>query len=123
MTRSRSVARRAVPASMAAVLTVLLTAGPAAADNNPIGRQDGAHPGSGISIARTLAVYVLIPGAIFAVISLLAWISMSKRGTRYRPAKGWHAAPVWFAGPTDPAAAVAGAEVGSVVRGGGSGSW
>jgi len=106
-----------------AVLTVLLTAGPALADNNPIGREDGAHPGNGISIARTLLLYVLIPGAIFAVIALLAWLSMAKRGARYRPTKGWSAAPIWFAGPSDPAAAVAGAEVGSIVRGGGSGSW
>ena len=127
VTRSRSAARRAVsvglPASLTAVLTVLLTAGPALADNNPIGRQDGAQPGSGISVAQTLALYVLVPGAIFALISLLSWLSMVSRAARYRPAKGWNAAPIWFAGPPDPVAAVVGAEVGSVVRGGGSGSW
>lgn len=121
MTRSRSVARFAAPAA-AAGLTVLLTAGPALA-SNPIGPEDGAHPGKGISPAQTLGLYVLIPGAIFAVIALLAWLSMSHRGERYRPAKGWDAAPVWFAGPADPAAAVAGAQLGDIVRGGGSGSW
>jgi hypothetical protein len=118
-----SLARRAASAGLAAGLTVLLTAGPALADNNPIGPQDGADPGNGISVAHTLLLYVLVPGGVFAVIALLSWLSLAARGTRYRPAKGWGAAPVWFAGPTDPAAAVAGAEVGSVVRGGGSGSW
>lgn len=121
MTRSRSAARLVAPAIPAA-LTVLLTAGPALADN-PIGPADGAQPGPGISAAQTLLLYVLIPAAIFAVISLLAWLSMSTRGARYRPAKGWAAAPIWFAGPADPEAAVAAADAGSVVRGGGSGSW
>lgn len=123
MTRSTSRARRATSVGLAAGLTVLLTAGPALADNNPIGPQDGADPGNGISAAHTLLLYVVVPAGIFAIIAVLAWLSLAGRGTRYRPAMGWSAAPIWFAGPADPAAAVAGADAGSVVRGGGSGSW
>jgi hypothetical protein len=56
-----------------------------------------------------IAAAVLLPGLV--------------RGTRYRPAVGWDAAPVWFAGPLDPVTAVANAQPGDMMRGGGSGSW
>ena len=43
--------------------------------------------------------------------------------SRYRPTRGWSAAPLWFGGPADPAAAVESAQTGDLVRGGASGSW
>jgi hypothetical protein len=102
---------------------VLLTAGPALADRNPIGPSEGADPGSGLSPAATIALFVLLPVALISLIAALVWLPGMVRGTRYRPTKGWDAKPIWFAGPLDPATAVANAEPGDIVRGGGSGSW
>ena len=107
-----------------AVLTVLLTAGPALAEGyDPMGKTEGAEPGEGLTALETIALYVLVPGAIVAVIALLAWLPGVARGARYRPAQGWDAAPVWFAGPPNPTEAVASAQTGDVTRGGASGSW
>lgn len=108
------------------LLTVLLTAGPALAapsGYNPDGPQEGFHPGKGISPLQTIALFVLIPAAILLVVGGLAWITGGEKSTRYRPPRGWTAKPVWFAGPPDPAGAVAGADTGSLVRGGASGGW
>jgi hypothetical protein len=110
-------------AVVSALFSVLATAGPALADRNPIGPSEGADPGPGLSPAATIALFVLVPAAIFATIATLVWLPGLVRGTRYRPNKGWDAPPVWFAGPVDPVAAVASAQPGDVVRGGGSGSW
>lgn len=115
--------RRAGVAALSASTAVLLTAGPAWADRNPIGPSEGADPGSSLSAAATIALFVLLPAAIMLGIAALVWLPGIVRGTRYRPAKGWEAAPVWFAGPLDPLAAVSNAQVGDAVRGGGSGSW
>lgn len=108
---------------LSAVSIVLLTAGPALASRNPLGPSEGADPGPGLSPAATIGLYVVIPLAIVAVISALVLLPGVVGGTRYRPTKGWDAPPIWFAGPTDPADAVAKADPGDVVRGGGSGSW
>jgi hypothetical protein len=110
-------------AVLSALFAVAVTAGPALADRNPIGPAEGADPGAGLSPAATIALFVLVPGAIFATIAALVLLTGMMRGTRYRPTKGWDVPPVWFAGPPDPVAAVASAELGDLVRGGGSGSW
>jgi hypothetical protein len=110
-------------AVLSALFAVVVTAGPALADRNPIGPSEGADPGAGLSPAATIALFVLVPAAIFATIAALVWLPGTLRGTRYRPTKGWDAPPVWFAGPPDPVAAVASAQPGDVVRGGASGSW
>ncbi len=115
--------RRTGTAVLSAVSFVLLTAGPALADRNPIGPSEGSDPGPSLSVAATIGLYVLLPAAIMAGIAALVLLPGLVRGARYRPAMGWDAAPVWFAGPIDPAAAVAVAQPGDVVRGGGSGSW
>lgn len=108
---------------MSTTVLVLLTAAPAWADRNPIGPSEGADPGSSLSAAGTIALFVLLPAALLLGIAALVWLPGMVRGTRYRPTKGWDAAPVWFAGPLDPATSVANASVGDAVRGGGSGSW
>jgi len=79
----------------------------------------GGDDGNGVS---TLAVYG-IALVCAAVIALLAWLPGMVRGARYRPASGWTAAPVWFAGPSDPVAAVEQASTGDVTRGGTGGDW
>ena len=108
---------------LSAVSIVLLTAGPALADRNPIGPSEGADPGHSLSWAATIGLFVVIPLAIIGLLSALVLLPGMVRGSRYRPTKGWDAAPVWFAGPLDPATAVADAQPGDTVRGGGSGSW
>jgi hypothetical protein len=115
--------RTATTAALAAMSVVVLTAGPALADRNPLGPREGADPGSGLSPAATIALYVLVPLGIIALISSLVLLPGLVRGTRYRPTMGWDAPPVWFAGPLDPEAAVAAAQPGDITRGGSSGSW
>lgn len=85
-------------------------------------------PGYDPSVAEVgatgaVALYVLVPLAIALVIAALVWLPGMVRHSRYRPGSGWSAAPVWFAGPPDPAAAVETAQTGDLPRGGASGSW
>jgi hypothetical protein len=70
-----------------------------------------------------VALFLVVPLVISLLIAALVWLPGMVRGSRYRPGGGWAAAPVWFAGPPDPAAAVETAETGDMTRGGASGSW
>lgn len=111
-----------------ALLTVLLSAGPALADSgyNMNGPQEGADPGRGLSLLGTLGLFVLLPGLALFLIGGLAWVTGGSRGSRYRPARGWDATPVWFAGPPNPTEAVASvdADESSLAgKGGARGSW
>ena len=116
--------RRARAACLSsALLTVLLTASPALAFDNDLGPREGADPGRGLSTLGTLVLFVLLPAAILFGIAALVWLPGMVKAERYRPQKGWAAAPVWFAGPPDPVAAVETAEVGAGDRGGASGNW
>ena len=119
--RSRAVTRVA-SVGLAAAATALLTAGPALAAD-PIGPREGADPGKGLGPGGTLLLYVLVPLGLFLLVAALVYLPGARRAHRYRPAAGWSADPVWFAGPVDPDAAVAAAQPGDVVRGGASGSW
>jgi hypothetical protein len=103
-------------------LTVLLTAAPALADN-PIGPESGEVRESDLGIVTTLLLYVGVPLAVAVVVFATVWLPGAVKAHRYRPGKAWEAEPVWFAGPAEPLAAVASAEVGDVVRGGARGSW
>lgn len=120
---SRAVTRAATT-GLAGLVTVLLTAAPALAEN-PIGPAEGAEPGS-LGLAAALLLYVGAPVGFFVLVAAVAWLPGAVRSHRYRPAQGWTAPPVWFAGPVDADAAVAAASergLGDVMRGGASGSW
>jgi hypothetical protein len=122
---SRAVTRAATT-GLAGLVTVLLTAAPALAENNPIGPAEGSDPAGEISLGKNLLVYFGVPLLGFLLVASVAWLPGAVRANRYRPAKGWSASPVWFAGPADPGTAVAAAAergLGDVVRGGASGSW
>ena len=110
---------------MAAATAAALTAcgGDDPARTNHLGYEDGVAPVEGISLLEGLALYVLIPAAILAVITVLVLLPGMVRTSRYRPGRGWTAAPLWFGGPPDPAAAVESADTGDMVRGGASGDW
>ncbi len=112
-----------VATSGAALLTALVTAGPALAADYPIGPSEGEDRAPGLGTLTTLALYVGLPLLAAALIFAITWIPGALSANRYRPGKGWGAEPVWFAGPPDPVAAVQTAEVGDVVRGGAHGSW
>ena len=116
--------RRARAACLgSALLTVLLMASPALAFDNELGPREGADPGRGLSPAGTLLLFVVVPGVILLGIAALVWLPGMVKAERYRPQKGWSAAPMWFAGPPDPVAAVETAELGAGKRGGASGNW
>ena len=115
--------RAAGVAALSAASVVVLTAGPALADRNPIGPSEGADPGPGLSPAATIALFLVLPLLVIGLISMLVLLPGMVRGARYRPTMGWDAPPVWFAGPLDPVAAVSAADAGDVTRGGSSGSW
>ena len=121
-TRTHPTRGRVVATSLAALTTVLLTAGPAFADN-PIGPAEGEDPGDSLGLVKTLLLYVGVPVVSALVIFAVVWLPGAVNANRYRPAKGWHAAPVWFAGPPAPVEAVQSAELGDVVRGGARGDW
>lgn len=118
---SRATARVAA-CSSGVLLTVLLTAAPALA-NNRLGPLEGENPGRGLGIGATLLLYVGVPAAILLGTAALVWLPGLVHAGRYRPHRGWSAVPVWFAGPPDPVTAVQDADPGTVVRGGASGGW
>ena len=117
--------RRAAACGSSALLTVLLSAAPAlaASPNSELGPREGADLSSGLSIGMAILLFVLLPALIMLGIAALVWLPGMAKADRYRPQRGWSAAPVWFAGPPDPVAAVETAEAGTDARGGASGSW
>lgn len=90
---------------------------------NPLGYEDGVAPVDGIGLVEALGLYVLAPLTILLTVFALVWLPGVVRSSRYRPGRGWTAAPLWFGGPPDPVAAVESAETGDMVRGGASGDW
>ena len=89
-----------------------------------LGFEGGAAPvGEGLSTLNAILLYSVVPLALLLIIAALVWLPGMVRGNRYRPTRGWGAAPRWFGGPADPAAAVESAQTGDLVRGGASGSW
>ena len=90
---------------------------------NILGYPNGAGPESPeLTTFETLAMYIIVPGAIFGGVALLVWLPGLIRGS-YRPGRGWSAPPLWFAGPDNPTKAVESADPKGMPRGGASGSW
>ena len=117
---SRAVRRLTTAAALSPLLTLAMTA-PALADDI-VGNREGAEPDP-TSPGMTLLLYVLIPVGSVLLLAALVLLPGAVRAHRYRPAEGWSADPVWFAGPVDPEAAIASADAGDMVRGGARGSW
>jgi hypothetical protein len=124
--REEPVSNRRLRACLTAAATAaVLTAcgGDDAARTNHLGYEDGVAPAEGLTFLEGLAIYLLAPAAILLLIAALVWLPGMVRSSRYRPGRGWKAAPLWFGGPPDPAAAVESASTGDLVRGGASGDW
>jgi hypothetical protein len=120
------VSTRRLRASLMAVATAAALSacgGDDSARTNHLGFEDGVAPAEGITFVEGLALYVLLPALILLTVAALVWLPGLVRASRYRPGRGWTAAPLWFGGPPDPAAAVEQAETGDLVRGGASGDW
>lgn len=83
----------------------------------------GQPAGAGLGGAALIGLYVVLPLAIFALISVLALAPAALRRQRYRPGWGWTAEPLWFGGPDTPEQAVREARPGELVTGGASGGW
>ncbi|WP_189059516.1 aa3-type cytochrome oxidase subunit CtaJ [Longimycelium tulufanense] len=85
-----------------------------------------------MSVVETVAVFALIPLAIYGVITLMTLWPKFTRGPRYRPGQEWEYEPVWWtanpAGLGASTAAVPAGETGAGVpaataRGGARGNW
>ncbi|MDP9182903.1 MAG: hypothetical protein M3P04_09045 [Actinomycetota bacterium] len=113
---------RVTTAGTTGLLTTLLTVAPAFA-SDPVGPSEGADPGAGLGPAATLLLYVVTPVAACLLLAAIVLMPGAVRSNRYRPAEGWSADPVWFAGPVDAQTAVSTAQRGDVLRGGAHGSW
>lgn len=81
---------------------------------------DGEEPERGIGLINTLLIFGGIPLAIFGLIALLVVVGGLRHRPRYRPGRPWDFDPIWFAGPTDPDAALDAARPGGRVTGGGA---
>ena len=124
--RPRSTPSRLHAGLVLASTAVLLTAcgGNDTAATNHLGYEDGAAPPSdGLTTLEAVLLYSIVPLVILLGVAALVWLPGMVRSSRYRPTKGWSAAPLWFGGPADPAAAVETAQTGDLVRGGASGNW
>ena len=112
----------AVLAATAVALTACGGSDPAA--TNHLGFENGVAPESNdVSTMEAVLLFGVLPVVLLLLIAALVWLPGMVRGSRYRPTRGWNAAPLWFGGPADPAAAVESAQTGDLVRGGASGSW
>lgn len=124
-TRSARV-RRPLLSGLAALLVVLATALPAAADT-----PETWNDSPDVSGLDFLLVLVLIPLGLAVVISLLAVIPSFVRDKGYEPGQTWRSEPEWFGGtrvvePADeaaPAQLEAAGDAGAADRGGASGQW
>jgi len=114
---------RACLTGLAAAALLTACGGNDAARTNHLGYEDGVAPAPSLTFLESLLLYVVAPAAILLLIAAVVWLPGMVRSSRYRPGRGWTAAPLWFGGPPDPAAAVESAVVGDVVRGGASGDW
>ena len=119
-----SLLRRVRAFAVLAVTTGVLAGCGSDGRANALGFRDGTAPeAGGLGTLEAIGLFVLVPATLLLTIAALVWLPGMVRGTRYRPAKGWSASPLWFGGPPDPAAAVESASAGELVRGGASGSW
>ena len=112
----------AVLAATAVALTACGGNDPAA--TNHLGFENGVAPEEqGLTTLQAVLLYGVAPLVILLLVAAVVWLPGMVRSSRYRPTRGWNAAPLWFGGPADPAAAVESAQTGDLVRGGASGSW
>jgi len=121
--RSRSVARR-VSVALAVSIFALISLPAFAFADTPASWENEKH----VSGLQFLVVLVLIPAALFLVISLLAALPSMISDKGYEPGQSWRSEAEWFGGPrkgveaTDELSAQQ-IEAAESDRGGTSGKW
>lgn len=81
-----------------------------------------------MTVWETIGIFVLIPLALYGVLTLFTlWPKFAAR-SRYRPGAEWNYEPVWWTGNPDGIGLVAPSpktsqQAGSTARGGARGSW
>jgi hypothetical protein len=118
----REPVRRVAAVGLTALFLTALACGPAYADD-PVGKLEGADPGTPPDTLTMLLLYVALPVAVVSLIAMVVWLPGAMKANRYRPNRPWTATPVWFAGPDNAVDAVRSAQLGDVVRGGARGEW
>ena len=116
--QTRRTVRRLLTVGATAFTSVVVAAGPALARQD-----DGERLGKPLGTGETIAIYVLIPLGAFLVIAFFSSLPSMLKRPRYRPGRPWKHAPLWFAGPDDPDAALQKARPGASARGGASAEW
>jgi hypothetical protein len=118
--------RRAVKALALAPAVLLSTAAGPALAAAPEQWPTQPH----VSALHALLIYLVAPGGVALLITLLVYVPSLARGQKYQPGLAWRNEPEWFGGPregveaADKAAAAAGAtEGGHDERGGASARW
>ena len=79
-----------------------------------------------VTVLQTIGVYVLIPLAVYAVLSLFTLWPRIARGPRYRPGQEWNYEPMWWIGNPDGVGRLTtqhAEKAASTARGGARGSW
>lgn len=114
--------RRLAAACLTSLALIALACTPAHADD-PVGKLEGADPGSSPEPLIMILLYVVLPLAALFLIATAVLLPSAMKANRYRPNKPWTAKPVWFGGPPNPVDAVRSAEVGDLVTGGARGDW
>lgn len=80
-----------------------------------------------VTVLQTIGVYLLIPLAVYGVLSLFTLWPRIARGPRYRPGQEWKHEPLWWTGnpqavgAPDPVTATSSTT--STAHGGARGSW
>ena len=128
--RQNSAVRRAARLlALTPAIVVMSLTGVASADP-PVQWEDNPA----VSPLYVLLVMVVIPLALFLLITLLVYLPSMSRGERYKPGQAWRSEPEWFGGPRrgidalpeggQPSAVGAGApDEHGETRGGASGRW
>lgn len=111
--------RRVARAGLTALFLLTLTA----CADDPVGRLEGAEPGTSPDPLMMIGLYVALPLFVVGLIATIVLLPSVMNANRYRPTKPWNAKPVWFAGPDNAVDAVRSADRGDVVRGGARGEW
>lgn len=121
--KSRTVVRRLVAALSVGILASVLLPVSAIADT-----PEAWPPDPHVSGLQFLVVLILIPAALFLVITLLAALPSMVSDKGYEPGQSWRSEAEWFGGASKgveatESATPAAIEAADAERGGTSGSW
>jgi uncharacterized membrane protein YgcG len=74
-----------------------------------------------VTFFHGLLIYLLVPLALFVIITLLAYLPSMRQGSGYQPGQTWRSEPEWFGGPRAGVQSLDAGTPAAAQRGGGSG--